>query len=150
MAEAWTPPKWMYRDRHPPSDDAYFELMTRVIFLAGLNWNVINRKWPDFKKAFSGFSISEVAKFGEKDLERLVNDASIIRNRAKIVATIENAKQFQEIGNRYGTFRAYFDGLDKSNNYASIVKELGRKFKRLAPSSARIFLYSIGERIEPP
>jgi DNA-3-methyladenine glycosylase I len=79
-----------------------------------------------------------------------MNDKGIVRNRAKIIAAINNAKQFQNIKNEYGSFQSYLDGLDKSNNYASTIKEFGKKFSRLGPSSTRIFLYSVGEKIERP
>ncbi|MEM1540118.1 MAG: DNA-3-methyladenine glycosylase I [Candidatus Bathyarchaeia archaeon] len=140
----------MYRDRKPPNDDAYFENMTRVIFLAGLGWRMIDEKWPNFEKAFKNFSVDEVAKFGDDDVKRLISDAGIVRNRAKIMAIISNAKQFQNIRKEYGSFKSYLDGLDKSNNYASAIKELSKKFKRLGPSSARIFLFSVGENIRRP
>lgn len=151
MSEArWSPPKWMYRDKRPPNDDTYFENMTRVIFLAGLSWKMINEKWPNFKKAFENFSIGKVVKFGEKDIQRLMSDASIVRNRAKIIATVNNAKQFQNMKKEYGSFQRYLNSLDKSNNYALVIKELSKKFSRIGPSSARIFLYSVGENIRRP
>jgi DNA-3-methyladenine glycosylase I len=146
---SWTPPKWMCRDRRPKDDDAYFENMTRVIFLAGLSWKMIDEKWPNFKRAFNGFSIGKVAKFDEKDVKRLTMDASIVRNRAKIMATVSNAKQLQNVKKEHGSFQSYLDRLDKSNNYASVIKEFGKKFSRLGPSSARIFLYSVGEKVKP-
>ena len=146
---SWSPPKWMYRNRRPPNDDNYFENMTKVIFLAGLSWKMIDEKWLNFKKAFNDFSIDEVAKFNEKQIQRLLNDTSIVRNRAKIVATIDNAKQFQSIKKMYGSFQSYLDGLDKSKNYVAVIDELGKKFSRLGPSSTRIFLYSVGENINP-
>jgi len=148
--EEWSPPKWIYRDRRPPNDDAYFENMTRVIFLAGLGWKMIDEKWPNFKKAFKNFSVDEVAKFDENDVKRLMSDAGIVRNRAKITATINNAKQLQNIRKGYGSFQSYLNSLDKSNNYVLVIKELGKKFSRLGPSSARIFLYSVGENVRPP
>ncbi len=144
---SWSPPKWMYRDRRASSDDAYFENMTRVIFLAGLSWKMIDEKWPNFKRVFKNFSINEVAKFDEDDVNRLMSDAGIVRNRAKITATISNAKQFQNIKKEFGSFQSYLDSLDKSENYALAIKELGKKFSRLGPSSARIFLYSVGENV---
>jgi 3-methyladenine DNA glycosylase Tag len=146
----WSPPKWIYRDRRPPKDDSYFANMTRVVFLAGLSWKMIDKKWPNFKKAFKNFSIDDVARFDKEDVERLVSNAGIVRNRAKIIATINNAKQFQEIRKEYGSFQYYLDSLDKSKNYASVIKELGKKFNRIGPSSARIFLYSVGENIRRP
>jgi 3-methyladenine DNA glycosylase Tag len=145
---SWHTPSWIYRDKRPTSDEAYFENMTRVIFLAGLSWRMIDEKWPNFKKTFNNFSIAEVAKFDEKDIKRLMSDASIVRNQAKIIATINNGKQLQNIKKEHGSFQSYPNRLDKSNNYALIIKELGKKFSRLGPSSARIFLYSVGEHIK--
>jgi DNA-3-methyladenine glycosylase I len=146
MNQQWSPPDWMYRNSRP-NDNGYYENMTRIIFQGGLNWRVIDQKWPNFRKAFSYFSIDTVAKYDETEVERLMNDAGIVRNRAKIVATITNAKQFQKIMRNHGSFQNYIDSLDKSDNYALTVKELTKKFSRLGPSSARIFLYSVGEDI---
>jgi len=139
----------MYRDRRPSKDDAYFENMTRVIFLAGLSWKMIGEKWPNFKKVFKDFSIDAVARFAQKDVERLMEDKGIVRNRMKIAATIDNAKEFQNIRTECGSFQSYLDSLDKSKSYAIVMKELGKRFKRLGPSSARIFLYSVGEDVKP-
>ena len=122
--------------------------MVRVIFLAGLSWGMIDKKWSNFKKAFNNFSIAKVAKFDEKDIKRLMGDAGIVRNRAKVMAAVNNAKQLQNIKKEHGSFQSYLDSLDKSDNYALVIKEMGKKFSRLGPSSARIFLYSVGEKIE--
>ena len=135
----WTPPKWMYRNSQP-NDKGYFENMTKIIFQGGLNWRIIDKKWPNFRKAFNDFSIDAVAKYDDKEVEKLMQNTGIVRNRAKIIATINNAKQFQIVVKEHGTFRKYINGLDKSNNYAHAVKELGKRFSRLGPSSARIFL----------
>lgn len=148
MSEEWRPPAWMYRETRHPNDDAYFENMTRVIFIAGLSWKMIDKKWPNFKKAFKNFSIDKVAQFSDDDVEQLRNNPGIVRNRAKIMATIHNARQFQNIKKEFGSFQQFIDILYKSNNYALVVKELGKKFNRVGPSSARIFLYSVGEKIE--
>jgi 3-methyladenine DNA glycosylase Tag len=147
MSEEWRPPAWMYRDRRPPNDDAYFENMTRVIFIAGLSWKMIDKKWPNFRKAFQNFSIDKVAQFSDDHVEQLMKNPGIVRNRAKIVATINNARRFLNIRKEFGSFQKFLDSLDKSNNYASVVEELGKRFSRLGPSSARIFLYSVGEKI---
>ncbi|MCW3980604.1 MAG: DNA-3-methyladenine glycosylase I [Candidatus Bathyarchaeota archaeon] len=146
MSAQRSPPEWIYSDSRP-DDRGYFENMTRIIFQGGLNWELIEKKWPSFRKALRNFSIPEVAGFGDKEVEKLMQDSGIVRNRAKIVATINNAKQFQIILKKYGTFRRYIDSLDKTENYAHVVKELAERFSRLGPSSARIFLYSVGEEI---
>jgi len=150
MSGSWSPPEWMYRGRQPPNDDAYFENMTRVVFLAGLSWRMIDKKWLSFRRAFKAFSVDIVAGFGEKDVQQLMNDTSIVRNRAKIIAGVNNAKQFQKIKKEYGSFQRYLDGLDKSDNYSRVIKELGKNFNRIGPSSVRIFLYSVGEDIQRP
>jgi len=67
----------------------------------------------------------------------------------KIAATIDNAKVFQNTRREYGSFQSYLDSLDKSKSYAIVMKEPGKRFNRLGPSSARIFLYSVGEDVKP-
>ena len=150
MEENWTPPDWWYSETRPKDDVAYFENLARIILQAGLNWNVIDKKWPTIKKAFHEFSIEKVSCFTQADIARLMKDEGVIRHRGKIVAIIENAKQFEELRNEYGSFQKYLDHLDKSNNYRSVVKELTGRFKRLGPASASIFLYTVGEKIKHP
>jgi len=135
---------WFIRDKKPINDDAFFENLTRVIFQGGLNWKIINNKWPNFQKAFSDFSINDVANFTEDDVVRLMEDASIVRNAQKIESTIYNAKEFLKIKEEFGSFHNYLETLDKSNNYESAVIILSKRFKRLGPKSCHIFLYSIG------
>jgi DNA-3-methyladenine glycosylase I len=149
LKEGWQPPDWWYREKRPQSDDAYFENMCRIIFQAGLNWNVIEKKWPTIRKAFAQFSVEKVARFSRSDLECLMKDEWVVRNKGKIAAIINNATQFIEIKRQCGSFKAYLDSLDKSSNYASVVKELSSRFKWLGPSSASLFLYTVGEDIEP-
>ena len=139
---------WFYREKKPPNDDAFFENLTRVIFQGGLNWKIIDNKWPNFQKAFSEFSINDVANFTEDDVVRLMEDASIVRNAQKIESTIYNTKEFLKIKEEFGSFLNYLETLDKSNNYESAVTILSKRFKRLGPKSCHIFLYSIGEDIK--
>ena len=149
--QEWQPPEWWYPSgKHPATDDGYFENMCRIIFQAGLNWSVIDKKWPTTRKAFANFSIAKVAQFNDDDLERLLKDPGIVRNRGKLQAIILNARQFQEICKQYGSFQKYLESLDKSNNYANAIKEISSKFKWLGPSSATIFLYTVGEKIKHP
>jgi len=142
-------PDWWCREKRPSSDEEYFENMCRVIFQAGLNWRVIDNKWPTTRKAFANFNIKKVACFTKTDVERLMKDSGIIRNRSKIEATIYNAQGFEAIEKTFGSFQAYLDSLDKSNNYSNVVKDLTSKFKHLGPSSASLFLYTVAEKIDP-
>lgn len=73
-------------------DDAMFERLSLEAFQAGLSWLIILRKRPGFRKAFAGFSIRKVAAYDETDVDRLLADPGIVRNRAKIDATIANAR----------------------------------------------------------
>jgi len=139
---------WFFRDGEPPNDNAYFENMTRCVFQAGLTWKLIADRWPNFKKAFKNFDIETVADFDEEDIEKLLSDSSILRNRAKIEATLINAIEFVKIKEEFGTFRDYMDNLDKSENYRYVKKELSKRFSRMGPKSAMVFLYSIGEDIK--
>ncbi|MDX6221370.1 MAG: DNA-3-methyladenine glycosylase [Frankiales bacterium] len=73
-------------------DDALFERLVLEAFQSGLSWLIILRKRPAFRTAFRGFAMAEVAAFDESDVERLLTDAGIVRNRAKIEAAIANAR----------------------------------------------------------
>ena len=145
----WQAPHWWYQKQRPATDEAYFENMCRVIFQAGLNWQVIDNKWPSIRKAFVNFNIGKIARFTEADVDRLMKDPGIIRNKGKIKAIIQNAQNFKTIKKQYGSFQKYLDSLDKSNNYENAVKDLKNKFKWLGPPSASLFLYTVGEKIDP-
>ena len=84
-----------------------FERLALESFQAGLSWSTILRKRDAFRIAFRGFDPVVVAAFGEADRARLMADAGIVRNRAKIDATIENAAHVLETAAAYGTFEAY-------------------------------------------
>lgn len=141
-------PDWVFSGRRPTKDKEYFENLTRCVFQGGLNWTMIANKWPNFKKAFDDFDIEKVASYGIEDQERLKNDAGIIRNRQKIMATINNAEEFKRITEEHGSFQKWLDGLDKGNNYNYVVKRLSSRFKRVGPGTAHIFLWSVGEPIK--
>jgi DNA-3-methyladenine glycosylase I len=145
----WNMPKWWYRAERPPNDDAYFENMCRVIFQSGLNWRVIEDKWLTTRKAFANFEVSKVAYFSNAEVENLMKDAGIVRNKGKIKAILQNAQNFKAIETKYGSFQKYLDSLDKSDNYANVIKDLVNKFKWLGPPSASLFLYTVGENINP-
>jgi DNA-3-methyladenine glycosylase I len=78
-------------------DDALFERLCLEAFQSGLSWITILRKRPAFRSAFAGFSIDAVAAFGPEDEERLMADAGIVRNRAKIAAAVRNARAAREL-----------------------------------------------------
>ncbi|HZM82076.1 MAG TPA: DNA-3-methyladenine glycosylase I [Candidatus Limnocylindrales bacterium] len=89
LYEAYHDDEW---GRPVRDDNALFEKISLEAFQSGLSWITILRKRPAFRAAFSGFEIGKVAEFDESDVERLLNDAGIVRNRSKIEATIHNAR----------------------------------------------------------
>ncbi|GIJ77187.1 DNA-3-methyladenine glycosylase I [Micromonospora phaseoli] len=98
---ASTPDYAVYHDtewgRPLHGDDALYERMTLEAFQSGLSWLTILRKRPAFRAAFADFRIDTVAGFGESEVTRLLADAGIVRNRAKIEAAIANARAAQEL-----------------------------------------------------
>jgi DNA-3-methyladenine glycosylase I len=90
-------------------DNALFERLVLEINQAGLSWETILKKKPAFQKAFDTFDIASVAAYTDKDRERLLNNAGIIRNRLKVNAAIENAKRLLEIQKEYGSFRKWLE-----------------------------------------
>lgn len=100
-----------YHDKEwgvPVHDDAlHFEYIVLDSFQAGLSWSTILNKRENFRKAFDGFNAEKIARYSEAKIDKLLNNAGIIRNRLKIHATITNAKAFLAIQKEYGTFNDY-------------------------------------------
>jgi len=120
--------------------------MTRALFSAGLNWKMIENKWPSFKRAFSGFEIEKVAGLGEKKIGTLLADTGIVRNEKKIRATVHNAGQFLEIKKEFGGFAKYLKSISGEEE---LQDDLQHRFHLLGPSSSRIFLCLSGYPLTP-
>jgi DNA-3-methyladenine glycosylase I len=128
----------------PLGDDvALFETLSLEGFQAGLSWLTILRKREGFRAAFAGFELARVARFGERDVTRLLGDSGIVRHRAKIEAVINNASRALELVEAEGSLATYFwrfqpaetsGGLDKAmlaeRALAPEAKELARDLKR--------------------
>src|SRR6516165_3430751 len=103
----------LYHDQEygfPSRDEAVlFERLMLEINQAGLSWATILRKRAAFRAAFAGFDVDRVAAFGPDDIERLMADAGIIRNRLKIAAAIDNAQRIQQLRRDYGSFADWLD-----------------------------------------
>ncbi len=93
---------------HVTSDTRLFEKICLEGFQAGLSWLTILRKRENFRAGFAGFDFEKVAAFDEKDVERLVQDAGIVRHRGKILSTINNAKRASELKKEFGSLYDYF------------------------------------------
>ncbi len=138
-------PGWKVK---PPKDDSeYFERMTKAVFTAGLSWKMVEKKWPNFTKAFSGFSLSKVKGFSEKNIGILLKDEAIVRNERKIRATVYNAGQFLQLGKEFDSFRGYLGSFGKDEE--RLQRDLQEKFQHLGSSTARMFLWSVGYPLTP-
>lgn len=89
------------------NDQKLFEFIILDTFQAGLSWKTILHKRENFRKAFDNFDIAKISTYEEVKIQELMQDASIVRNQAKIRATVTNAQSFQRIQAEYGTFDAY-------------------------------------------
>jgi DNA-3-methyladenine glycosylase I len=100
-----------YHDREwgvPLHDDRrIYEFLVLEVFQAGLSWRTVLHKRENFRRAFAGFDYRKVARFGKRDVARLLGDAGIIRNRMKIEAAIHNARRLIEVRGEHGTFSRY-------------------------------------------
>lgn len=100
-----------YHDREwgvPVHDDRLiFEFLTLESAQAGLSWYTVLRKRENYRKAFAGFDPRKIAKYGTRQLESLLRDPGVIRNRQKLTAAIHNARKFLEVQKEFGTFDSY-------------------------------------------
>jgi DNA-3-methyladenine glycosylase I len=98
--EEWGVPRY--------DDPGQFEFLTLEAAQAGLSWNTILKKREGYRRCFAGFDPEQVAKFTDQDVERLLMDASIVRNRRKIESAVSNARIFLDIAAKHGSFCAWF------------------------------------------
>ena len=106
-------------------DKILFEFLTLEGAQAGLSWQTVLNKRENYRKAFINFSPAKVATFGGVDIRRLLNDPGIIRNRLKIVSTIENAKRFLAIQKELGSFDNYVWRFTHGKPIVHALKSLG-------------------------
>lgn len=88
-------------------DQKHFECLTLESAQAGLSWITILRKRENYRLAYANFEVQQVASFTDEDVERLLADSGIVRNRRKIEASINNAKQFIKLQEEFGSFDSY-------------------------------------------
>ncbi|MBN2345062.1 MAG: DNA-3-methyladenine glycosylase I [Candidatus Aminicenantes bacterium] len=88
-------------------DHRWFEFLILEGAQAGLNWLMVLKKRENYRRAYDGFDFAKVARYGEKKIARLLSDSGLIRNRAKIAASIANAQAFLEIRTEFGSFDRY-------------------------------------------
>jgi DNA-3-methyladenine glycosylase I len=109
----------------PSHDDRHlFEMLILEGAQAGLSWSTILNKRENYRRAFDNFDFEKIARYGESDVARLLGDAGIVRNRAKIEATIGNARAVLALRDTFGPFDAYIwrfvGGTPKRNQFRSL------------------------------
>jgi 3-methyladenine DNA glycosylase Tag len=124
-------------------DGRWLAGMTKAVFQAGFSWKVVESKWPGFEEAFEGFNPPRVAFFADEELGQLVSDTRIVRNGAKIKATIENARFITEISKEHGSAGAFFAN-SKPENYIDLLDTLKKRASRMSGGSAQFFLRFAG------
>ena len=120
-----------YHDKEwgvPVHDDRrLFEFLILEGAQAGLTWQTVLNKRENYRRAFEGFHADKIACYGKEDVNRLLTDAGIIRNRLKISSTIQNARAFLKIQNEFGTFDVYiwqFVGGKPINHKIKTIKDI--------------------------
>ena len=130
----WCEKDDLYRDYHDNEwgtlvydDDKLFEFLVLETFQAGLSWYMILKKRDNFRKAFDNFDYKKVAKYGDKEIEVLMQDAGIVRNGLKIKGTIANAVAFMKVQEEFGSFSKYiwgFTGGKQIDNNPKTLKDI--------------------------
>jgi len=147
----------------PVHDDrTLFEFLVLEGFQAGLTWELILRRREALRKAFENFDPKKIAKYTNEDMKRLANNRDIIRNRAKISATVNNARRFAEIQKEFGSFDAFIWGFvqgrvikrslkdfssmpSESEESRAMSKELRKRgFKFVGPTICYAFMQAVG------
>jgi DNA-3-methyladenine glycosylase I len=138
-------------------EPALFEALTLGVFQAGLSWSIVFGKRDAFRRAFHGFDVERVAAMTERDVDRLVQDPSIIRNRAKIQATVDNARAMRsasptlaELARSYESTRKHAPrsiadlptSTPQAETFAKQLKSQGYRF--VGPTSVYAFMQNVG------
>ena len=118
------------------NDRVLFEFLILEGAQAGLSWNTILKKRENYRKALDGFRAEKIALYGKRDVQRLLRNDGIVRNRLKVAATIENAKRFREVRKEFGTFDAYLWSFVGSNPIQNRWRTLAEVPARTAESDA--------------
>ncbi len=116
--------------RKKTNDNELLEMLILEIFQAGLSWECILNKREYFRKDFDNFDYLKISKYDEEKVNSLMNDKNIVRNRRKIVASINNTKVFMNIQKEFGTFSKYiwqFENMPKNDLANEVAKDLQKR-----------------------
>lgn len=134
-----------HKQPRPPKElSGYLDAMARVMFQTGISWRVVEAKWPGIQEAFHGFDPTRTARLKTKDIDKLMGDTRVIRNRKKLDAIVGNAQRMLELDNEHGSFKKYLDSL---GDFDSTKKELHKQFAYMGDSGTWFFLWTVGRKV---
>lgn len=125
-------------------DDRWLAAMTKCIFQAGFNWQVVEAMWPGFEAAFSGFDTGVCSMLSDDDLARLVSDRRIVRNGPKIKCVRANALFLRELAHEHGSAGKVFANWP-DEDFAGLILMLKKRGARLGGMTGPYFLRSMGK-----
>jgi len=129
----------------PPKElSGYLDALARVMFQTGISWRVVEAKWPEIRAAFDGFDPKKVAAMDEADIDRLMNDRRVIRNRRKLEAITSNARRMLDLDAQHGGFGRYLDSI---GDFDGTRKELRKQFAFIGDAGTWFFLWMVGREV---
>lgn len=131
----------------PDGDAGYLEMMAAVIFMGGLSRQVVMGKWEGFLDAFGRFDVRTVAGYTEVDIERLSQDARIVRYKAKIRAVVKNARHMKHVASEHGSFGSWLQRMVKEEGVEAAAEVLAKRFTYMSAESSKRYLYAVGEEV---
>jgi 3-methyladenine DNA glycosylase Tag len=142
-ADPLTAPFEKFRDRAPQDPAFFFEHLSRSVFEVGI-WQVVQDKWDGIREAFHGFDPAQVAAMTPAQIAAVENDPRVIRNKAKIAAIVQNAREVLAVLDAYGSIRAYFASFPDSQAASA---DMRRRFKYLGDAGVLRLLTSAARDI---
>lgn len=129
------------------TDAGHLRRMAQEIFQCGLSWRIVLVKTPALKSAFFDFDVDRVAGMTRRDVDRLMKNEGIIRNRRKIEATIHNAGIFRELASAHGTYCRWFRTLpaNRAEDVTELYSVFKRMFKFMGPETTKCYLMGVGK-----
>jgi len=135
-----SPPKQV----RPKNLAGYLEVLARAMFQAGISWRVVEAKWDGIKAALHGFDPQWLAGLEPSQIDELMADPRLIRNRAKLEGLVDNAQAMLELEAEHGGFRRY---LRSHDGFDGQVADLKRQFRFVGDTGAYYFLHVVGEPV---
>ena len=130
-------------DLNAKKDAQFLAGMAKAVFSSGFSWEVIEKKWPGFEIAFDKFDPRKVAAYGDDKIDALLKDTRIVRNGAKVMATVENARFIVETSKKHGSFGKFLASWPETDQ-VGLMDHLKKNASRLGGSTVQYFLRFAG------